>query len=192
MANPHDDGPFEPLLQAAQRAFARYGVRKTTLEDIAKEAGLSRSTIYRALGTKDEIRYKLRQAHYDRGFRWLDRKIPEGTPVREALVTYQEFTLEYTLKDPVTPRLMETEPASLLSVLVEPEGGPSQYLQIADFIGSLLRDRCPDVDRLRVTPVQAAEVLTRLTATRLLGRETYLGDEGSMADMLLDGLYASD
>src|SRR5437588_7365486 len=43
-------GPPEPaqrVVDAALRCFARWGVAKTTLDDVAREAGYSRATVYR-------------------------------------------------------------------------------------------------------------------------------------------------
>lgn len=43
------------ILDAAARMFARYGIEKTTIDDIAEQAGVSRSMIYRHFGSRDEI-----------------------------------------------------------------------------------------------------------------------------------------
>lgn len=43
------------IIAAATRCFVRYGARKTSMNDIAKEAGLSRQTIYDLLGGKDDL-----------------------------------------------------------------------------------------------------------------------------------------
>lgn len=44
------------LIDAAETCFTRFGVAKTTLEDIAAEAGVSRATVYRYFdGGRDEI-----------------------------------------------------------------------------------------------------------------------------------------
>ncbi len=44
------------VLDAALRCLARWGVAKTTLDDIARDAGLSRATVYRAFpGGKDTV-----------------------------------------------------------------------------------------------------------------------------------------
>ncbi|MCO5971565.1 TetR/AcrR family transcriptional regulator [Actinoallomurus soli] len=46
----------ERIVGAAERCFARYGVAKTTVEDIAAAAGLSRATVYRSFaGGRDEV-----------------------------------------------------------------------------------------------------------------------------------------
>jgi AcrR family transcriptional regulator len=46
---------LDKALAAAQRCFVRFGLEKTTMEDIASEAGLSRATIYRYFNSKMEI-----------------------------------------------------------------------------------------------------------------------------------------
>lgn len=46
----------ERILQAAYACIARYGLAKTTVEDVARESGLSRASIYRAFpGGRDEL-----------------------------------------------------------------------------------------------------------------------------------------
>ncbi len=45
----------ESILSAAQIQFSRYGFRRTSMEDIAKEAGVSRSSLYSYFQNKEEI-----------------------------------------------------------------------------------------------------------------------------------------
>jgi AcrR family transcriptional regulator len=50
------EGARNRLVDAAEACFTRFGVAKTTLEDIATEAGVSRATVYRYFeGGRDEI-----------------------------------------------------------------------------------------------------------------------------------------
>ena len=53
-AEPGD--PRTPVLEAAFGCVARFGFAKTTMEDVAREAGLSRATVYRVFpGGRDEL-----------------------------------------------------------------------------------------------------------------------------------------
>src|SRR3954451_23692641 len=56
-APPADPIPLEDrVIDAALRCFARWGVAKTTLDDVAREAGCSRATVYRFFpGGKDAL-----------------------------------------------------------------------------------------------------------------------------------------
>ncbi|MEO1527070.1 MAG: helix-turn-helix domain-containing protein [Planctomycetota bacterium] len=43
------------ILNAAVRVFSRYGVKRTTMADLAAEAGISRQTLYKSFRNKDEV-----------------------------------------------------------------------------------------------------------------------------------------
>ncbi len=45
----------EQILDAAERCFARFGIEKTNLGDVAKEAAISRMTVYRHFADKGEL-----------------------------------------------------------------------------------------------------------------------------------------
>lgn len=55
-AKPASDMPtLDRIVAAAYRCFDRFGIRKTTIDDIAVESALSRPTIYRYFAGKDDI-----------------------------------------------------------------------------------------------------------------------------------------
>ena len=43
------------MLDAAESCLQRFGVAKTTVEDVAQAAGLSRATVYRQFGSRDAL-----------------------------------------------------------------------------------------------------------------------------------------
>ena len=45
----------QKIVEAALQVFMRYGIRRTTMNDIATEAGLVRQTVYTAYANKDEV-----------------------------------------------------------------------------------------------------------------------------------------
>ena len=50
-----DDAVRDAILRAAERAFQKWGLNKTTMEDIAHEAGKGKSTLYYYFKSKEEI-----------------------------------------------------------------------------------------------------------------------------------------
>src|SRR5215203_3583515 len=55
-ARPPDPALRERILEAAYACFARFGLGKTTVEDVVKESGVSRATVYRVFpGGKDQL-----------------------------------------------------------------------------------------------------------------------------------------
>jgi AcrR family transcriptional regulator len=59
------------ILEAAEVLFHRYGYSKTSLEDIAKEAGLGKGTIYYYFESKEDIFFEVAQQHSDKYFQVL-------------------------------------------------------------------------------------------------------------------------
>ena len=45
----------QQILAAAEKVIAHYGVSKTTMDDIGKQAGVSRPTVYRYFGDRDNL-----------------------------------------------------------------------------------------------------------------------------------------
>ncbi len=45
----------EMIVQAGRKLFGRYGIEKTTVDEIAREAGISKGAIYLEFPSKDEI-----------------------------------------------------------------------------------------------------------------------------------------
>lgn len=57
----------DAILQAASRLFTRFGPRKTTMDEVAREAGCSRATVYAHFSGKDAL-YRGLLEHETRSF----------------------------------------------------------------------------------------------------------------------------
>jgi AcrR family transcriptional regulator len=57
------DDARERILAAAERCVDRYGIRKTTIDDVACEVGLSRPSIYRYFADRDDLLIELITRH---------------------------------------------------------------------------------------------------------------------------------
>ena len=53
------------ILDAAVRLFSRYGVKRTSMGDLAEEAGVARQTLYNAYKNKDDVLRALIRYHTD-------------------------------------------------------------------------------------------------------------------------------
>src|SRR6201998_4439383 len=57
------DDSRERILAAAERCIDRHGIRKTTMDDIASEVGLSRPSVYRYFADRDDLLIELITRH---------------------------------------------------------------------------------------------------------------------------------
>lgn len=82
-------GISDALADAALRCIARWGLAKTTLEDVAREAGQSRATVYRAFpgGGKDALFAALADRELTRLTDAVGEAIGATDDVEDAVVT---------------------------------------------------------------------------------------------------------
>jgi AcrR family transcriptional regulator len=64
MADVTEDSRQQAILDSAFRAFATYGFRKTSMDDIAQGAGMSRPAVYLHFKNKEAIVTKLTELYY--------------------------------------------------------------------------------------------------------------------------------
>jgi AcrR family transcriptional regulator len=53
-----DQAKRETILAAACRAFTRFGFKKTSIDDVAKHAGVAKGTVYLAVESKEDLFYQ--------------------------------------------------------------------------------------------------------------------------------------
>ena len=79
--------PAERVLDATVRCVARWGLAKTTLDDIAREAGVSRATVYRSFpGGKDNVVRAAAAAEVQTFLDGLDDRLRSAGTLEDLLV----------------------------------------------------------------------------------------------------------
>jgi len=102
----------DEILDAARTVFEQFGARRANVDDVARVAKISRSTLYRRFPNKDELLAAVIQREMDRLFDQLIAS-SHGLALDETVV--ECFTRGVRLFDevPVIGRLAQTEPESL-------------------------------------------------------------------------------
>lgn len=119
----------ERLLEAAYACVARFGMGKTTIDDVVKESSVSRATIYRAFpGGKDELMREVVAWEMGRFFGALAEAVagaPDfATLVEEGLV----FAHRAVVGHEVLQKVLVTEPERLLPLLTTETHRPLQFI----------------------------------------------------------------
>ena len=71
------------MVDAVERCFERFGVIKTTLEDVAQEAGVSRQTVYRYFGRRSALFRSVVMRTLVRHWETIDRLFGSRADLRE-------------------------------------------------------------------------------------------------------------
>jgi AcrR family transcriptional regulator len=105
----------ERILEAAYACVARWGLSKTSVEDVAKEANLSRSTLYRYFpGGRDELVGAVVGWEHDRFFTRLYEAVRDATSLEEVIERGLTFAHRAIAEHEVLQRVLLTEPELLL------------------------------------------------------------------------------
>ena len=75
-------------MQISRELYARYGFRKTTLNDIARELGMTKSSIYYYFGNKEEIFNQLISSDIEKWKKELSDFVGRQDSVQEKLAAY--------------------------------------------------------------------------------------------------------
>lgn len=100
------------ILDSAWRAFAAYGYRKTSMDDIARGAGMSRPALYLRYKNKEAIYRSLTQLYYDTTLATVTAALQAPGPVRDrvsaAFAAQAGELVEAMLSSPHGVELMDT------------------------------------------------------------------------------------
>lgn len=83
-----DDIARDSILQAAERVFQKWGLNKTTMEDIASEAGKGKSTLYYYYKSKEEIFDEVVKLEVGKILEKAIRSTEEVGSAKEKIITY--------------------------------------------------------------------------------------------------------
>jgi AcrR family transcriptional regulator len=181
------DGVRERILEAAYACVARFGMGKTTVEDTAREAGLSRATVYRYFpGGKDQLLKETVAWEAGRFFEGL-AAVVAGAPgfaslLEEALLFAHRAVQEHE----VLQKVLQTEPERLLPQLTV--ANDRIILMIKAFVRAPL-----ERERLRpgVSVERAADYLAHLILSYIGTQGRWdLTDRHQVADLVRTELLA--
>ncbi len=74
------DERTERIIVAAMECFERWGVPRTRMEDIASEAGIARTVLYRHFASKDALQQAVMVRHIERRATELHARVPRRGP----------------------------------------------------------------------------------------------------------------
>ena len=107
------DDARERILTAAERCIDRHGIRKTTMDDVASEVGLSRPSVYRYFADRDDLLVELIARHArvlnERAQKAISRQSSLPDQVIEGVLNIADNAR----RDPLTRYAIDTDGSSL-------------------------------------------------------------------------------
>lgn len=151
----------ERILDGARTCFSRFGLRKTAMEDIAREAGLSRGTLYRYFPDKEA----LYRAVSERETRFFLEEIEERTAgvdtLGEKVIGVLLAAIEFLRENPMNAAMAATDPEAFAAAI---STNGRELLELAvEGVTPMVREAMDKGEvRSDLDPAQAAEWIVRV------------------------------
>jgi AcrR family transcriptional regulator len=169
------DDASERILAGALEQAEDFGLRRFTVDDVARRAGVSRVTIYRYFPKKDKLIEAVLLHQMRRFLHAVDDAVRPYDTLEERLIEGFVFGLRYLRNHRLLNRVLRTEPELILPHLTV-KGGPILTAG-RHFIAEFAR-READAGMLRLSDEDidgVSEMLARAVLSFLLTPESVLG-----------------
>lgn len=155
------------LLDAAYEQFCRMGIRRSTMEDVARRAGVSRITAYRRFATKDALVEQVVRREFRRYFDQFLLDIQLAETAADRVVLGFASALRAIRHNPLIGGLMAVEPDVLVPSMVS-DGGDTLATVQRFVAGQLRREQHAGNVAEDVDVELVAELMTRVSASFLV------------------------
>ncbi|WP_052422914.1 TetR/AcrR family transcriptional regulator [Nonomuraea candida] len=177
------DEARERILDAAYEQFCRMGIRRSTMEDVARRAKVSRITVYRRFATKDALVEHVVRREFRRYFDRFLIDIEQAGTAADRVVLGFVSSLRAIRGNPLIGGLIEAEPDLLVPSMIA-DGGRTLATVRRFVAGQLRREQRAGNVSGDLDVELVAELMVRISAS-------FLAIPGDVVDLDDDAQLAS-
>ena len=108
-----DEDKRAAILHGAIDSFVKFGLRRTTMEDVAAAAGLSRKTVYNYVGDKTKLIGEVFAVELERACSAAEARLDFTLAADELVASAEVALFEVAMDRPLIQRVLEAESISL-------------------------------------------------------------------------------
>nr|BFE30007.1 TetR/AcrR family transcriptional regulator [Actinomadura rugatobispora] len=156
------------ILDAALEEFGSYGLRRTSVDNVARRAGLARATVYRRFGSKKDLMQAVALREARRAMVVMVRAAERRPTIEDRLVEGFVTGVGLARGNPLLARLISAEPELILPYLTTDSRFVLTFAR--DFLAEQFRRSAgpPPVP----APDAAAEIMVRLAMSIFLAPQS--------------------
>ncbi len=163
-------GTRSTILAAARQRFVRFGPRKTTMDEVAREAGCSRTTLYSHFRNMEDLYGSLLVQDAEDFIREAESVLEAAGSARKKIRRIVEVTRTTYARNPVL-RLALSGDAEMCLVSVAHAFTREQERRITDLLSRVLAEGVADGSLREIDPARVAYLMFHL-GSFLVERET--------------------
>jgi AcrR family transcriptional regulator len=177
-----EDATRQRILDSARDLYIEFGLRRTTMEDVAKRAGMGRATLYRRFSEKDQLFKAVIMRDAQRSIADIQTAIRQQATFLDGLIESFVLAVGVLHHNPLLSRLLTTEPDHVLPYLTT---GIQDIMAYARQFIALQIGRGQAAGHIRPLPADViAEMILRLVQSLMLTPKGVINaaDEASLRD----------
>lgn len=156
----------ERILAAAQQEFEMVGIRRSSMSDVARRAGLGRATVYRRFPGKDSLVEAVAGREMMAVLARVATVLAAADNTADAIVKLAVASARELRANALLNRLLTTEPEELYSYAAR--GGETALAAARMFVAAYLESLPGEGRSSDNDPAVAAEIMIRLVVSQLL------------------------
>lgn len=164
MEKPRADG--EQLLESALSAFLDFGIKRTSMGEIARRAGISPATLYRRFESKNDLVEAVSVREAQRFVADIEQRVAGISDNEDQLVEIFVVFITALAHNELLQRLLRTEPELILPRLTTDAGPILEVGRV--YLADKLRGLHGDGAELDFEPDLVAEIMARLAQSLAL------------------------
>ncbi len=150
----------ELIIEAAIQLFLRYGVKRTGMNDIAAEAGISRQTLYKAFTNKDAVLQATIRLLADRVVADIETGLKKADNLGEQLdVVFKHIAIEHFDLMHSSPNAEDIVAGFNASSQDELEAGAKRNIEL---ISRILKPHASEIEKNGLSIDQLADFIQRM------------------------------
>lgn len=187
-AGNREEASRQKILDCARELYIEFGLRRTTMDDVAKRAGMGRATLYRRFSDKDQLFQAVIFRDVQQDIAKIEAAISRSPNYLEGLLDAFVMAVLLINRSPLLSRLLVTEPDLVLPFL------SIQFESSMTFGRQFMAERIAHGQQAKhikqLPPDMTAEMILRLVQSLMLSPNGTISatDEASVrafADTLL-------
>jgi len=180
------------ILKAAGKIFAQYGLRKTSLDDIAKAVGLVKASLYYYFESKEELFRAVLRHESEIMIKKLRNSINKKPSPQEKLKSYSITKINY-MKELINLYRLTTDAAQELLPLIEKERRQffkAEKTLVIEILEEGVKKNIFKIDNLEFAALAIIASIRGLGPTLLLyqNRNLRVSDYDSMLNFIFNGV----
>lgn len=173
LSPPVDDEIAEKIVDAAIDEFTEYGMRRVSVDNIARRAGVHRVTVYKRFKNKDEVMIAASVTWLARYFTVIGAAVLDQPTPQDRLVEAFALALHNLRSDPLANRLLYNDADAILPYLTT-KGGPAIAAVRTVFAEYMRAEATLDSDR---DIDEAAELIVRTGLSFMLTPQSIIAND---------------